>query len=74
MPTSKAANLGTINAWRRSRTRDGSAPFNPGRTLLASDRVRQVGEPVAMVVADTLAHAKDAAELIEVDYAPLADA
>jgi aerobic carbon-monoxide dehydrogenase large subunit len=67
----KAANLGTIKCMAPIKNADGSAPFNPGRTLLASDRVRQVGEPVAMVVADTLAHAKDAAELISVDYEPL---
>ncbi len=68
MPTSKAANLGTIKCMAPIKNSDGSAPFNPGRTLLASDRVRQVGEPVAMVVAESLAQAKDAAELIEVDY------
>ncbi|HKV13923.1 MAG TPA: xanthine dehydrogenase family protein molybdopterin-binding subunit [Reyranella sp.] len=39
--------------------------------LLAADRVRFVGEPVALVVAETLAQALDAAELIVVDYAPL---
>ncbi|HXE17718.1 MAG TPA: molybdopterin cofactor-binding domain-containing protein, partial [Stellaceae bacterium] len=67
----KAANLGLIKCMAPIKNADGSAPFNPGRTLLASDRVRQVGEPVAMVVADTLAHAKDAAELIDVSYDPL---
>ena len=36
-----------------------------------ADRVRYVGDPVAMVVAETLAEAKDAAELVEVDYEPL---
>ncbi|HEY3848903.1 MAG TPA: xanthine dehydrogenase family protein molybdopterin-binding subunit, partial [Acetobacteraceae bacterium] len=39
--------------------------------LLAADLVRYVGEPVALVIADTRAHALDAAELIAVDYAPL---
>jgi len=39
--------------------------------LLAGDKVRFVGETVAMVVAETLAQALDAAELIEVDYEPL---
>jgi carbon-monoxide dehydrogenase large subunit len=38
--------------------------------MLALDRVRHVGDPVALVVAETLDQAKDAAELIEVDYAP----
>lgn len=38
---------------------------------LATDRVRHVGQPVALVVANTLAEARDAAELIEVDYETL---
>ena len=38
---------------------------------LAQDRVRYVGEAVAMVVAETAAAAADAAELVEVDYQPL---
>src|SRR3989338_7159517 len=35
---------------------------------LATDHVRFVGDPVALVVAETPAQARDAAELIEVDY------
>jgi len=38
---------------------------------LATDRVRYVGDPVALIVAETLAKAQDAAELVEVDYASL---
>lgn len=38
--------------------------------LLAEDRVRHVGEPVALVVAGTRAQALDAADLVEVAYAP----
>jgi 2-furoyl-CoA dehydrogenase large subunit len=40
----------------------------------AIDRARHVGEPVAVVVADTRYIAEDACELIEVDYEPLAAA
>ncbi|MDJ0826451.1 MAG: xanthine dehydrogenase family protein molybdopterin-binding subunit [Rhodobacter sp.] len=47
---------------------DGSLGAGPLRPALAKGRVRFVGEPVAMVVAETLARAKDAAELIEFDY------
>jgi len=47
---------------------DGSEPPMPERPTLARDRVRFVGEPVACVLADTLAHAKDAAEAVMVDY------
>lgn len=41
------------------------------RPPLAIDRVRFVGEAVAVVVAETKAQAVDAAELVEVDYDPL---
>ncbi len=47
---------------------DGKAPDAPHRPILAKDRVRYVGEPVAIVVAETLALARDASELIEVEY------
>ena len=45
------------------------SPFNPAaaRTLLASDKVRHVGEPVAVVVAETYQQAADAAEMVFVD-------
>ncbi len=66
-----AAKLGTIKCVVPLKNRDGSAYPNPGRPLLAADRVRHVGEAVAMVVAETLAQAKDAAELVEVEYATL---
>jgi aerobic carbon-monoxide dehydrogenase large subunit len=54
------------------KNRDGSDSFTPSRPVIAQGRVRYVGEPVALVVAATLAEARDAAEQIEVDYAPLA--
>ncbi|HEX3537089.1 MAG TPA: xanthine dehydrogenase family protein molybdopterin-binding subunit, partial [Stellaceae bacterium] len=38
---------------------------------MPQERVRFVGEPVAVVVAETLAQAKDAAELLAIDYEPL---
>jgi carbon-monoxide dehydrogenase large subunit len=43
----------------------------PPRYALARDRVRHVGDPVAFVVATTREAARDAAELVEVEYAPL---
>jgi aerobic carbon-monoxide dehydrogenase large subunit len=51
--------------------RDGSPAPLPGRPALVRDRTRHVGDTVAMVVAETLGAARDAAELIEVDYEPL---
>src|SRR5579864_5798386 len=50
---------------------DGSAIEAPAQMPLVVDRVRFVGEPVALVVAETLAGAKNAAELIGVEYRPL---
>jgi carbon-monoxide dehydrogenase large subunit len=49
----------------------GGAPVTTRHDLLASDRVRVVGEPVAIVVAATIAEAKDAAALVAVDYRAL---
>jgi aerobic carbon-monoxide dehydrogenase large subunit len=46
---------------------DGSPIFAPQRPALVADRGRYVGDPVAMVIAETLPQAKDAAELVEVD-------
>ena len=46
----------------------GEALKVPPRPVLATDRVRFVGEPVALVVAQTAHQAQDAAELIIVDY------
>ena len=43
----------------------------PPRPSLAQGAVRHVGEAVACIIADTREAAEDAAELIEVDYAPL---
>ena len=40
------------------------------RPLLASDRVRFVGEPVVAIVAESLAQAQDAAELVDITYQP----
>src|SRR5471030_676968 len=49
--------------------RDGTQRADTPRPMLAKGRVRHVGDPVALVVAETLEQAKDAAELVEVDYA-----
>ena len=50
---------------------DGTSIFRPPRPALVTDKVRVVGDYVAFVVAETLDQAKDAAELIDVDYEPL---
>lgn len=51
--------------------RGGQGILVPERPVLARDRVRFVGEEIAVVVAETPAAARDAADLIEVDYEDL---
>lgn len=46
-------------------------PEGTARPILATERVRFVGEPLVAIVAETLAQAVDAAELVVVDYSPL---
>ena len=55
---------------KRSRP-DGSPMFWRAHPVLARDRVRTIGDPVAMVIAETPEQAKDAAELVEVEYEAL---
>jgi hypothetical protein len=54
------------------KSRDGSAFFIAPHPVLAVDVVRYVGEPLVVIVAETLAHAIDAAERVDVVYEPLA--
>jgi carbon-monoxide dehydrogenase large subunit len=49
----------------------GPKGFRTLRSILATDKVRAVGDRVAFVVAETLEEARNAAELIEIEYEPL---
>ena len=53
------------------KNRDGSPLLQTNRLPLMTDKVRFVGDPVAFVVAETLAQARDAAEAVTVDIDPL---
>ena len=53
------------------KNRDGSPLLQTNRMPLATEKVRFVGDPVAFVVAETVAAARDAAEAVEVDIEPL---
>ena len=53
------------------KNRDGSPMRYTPRPALAGDKVRFVGDPVACVIAETVAQAKDAAEAVTVDVEPL---
>jgi aerobic carbon-monoxide dehydrogenase large subunit len=63
--------LGTIPCLIPVTYGDGSTAPMPARPAIVRERVRHVGDTVAMVVADSLAAARDAAELIVVDFGPL---
>jgi len=60
----------TAPSLKRSRP-DGAPMFWRAHPGLAKGKVRHVGDPVAIVAAETHAQAKDAAELVMVDYEPL---
>ena len=64
-------NLGTMQMTLKRKRPDGSPMFAPPHRGLTPDRVRYVGDPVAMVIAETLAQAEDAAERLRIDYEPL---
>ncbi len=64
----KADGLGGLICGWMIHSKDGS-PMNAGpHPALADGKVRYVGDHVAVIVADTYAEAKSAAELVEVDY------
>src|ERR671918_2072365 len=63
--------LGTMKMTLKRTRPDGSPMFAPPHRGLAQDRARYVGDPIALVVAETRAQAEDAAELVQVDYEPL---
>jgi carbon-monoxide dehydrogenase large subunit len=65
------AKNGTMKMTLKRKRPDGSPMFAPPHRGLAQDRVRYVGDPVAVVIAETLAGAEDAAELIRIEYEPL---
>jgi aerobic carbon-monoxide dehydrogenase large subunit len=66
-----SANYGPYTCGLPLKSRDGSPLLQTNRTALMSDKVRYVGDPVAFVVAETLAQARDAAEAVVLDIDPL---
>ena len=67
----RAAGLRPIPCAAEITNKDGSQRADPPRWPLAVDRVRHVGDAVALVIAETAHRARDAAEAVAVDYAPL---
>ncbi len=62
-----ADKVGNLLCLTGVKNEDGSDHPRPPRTILATDKVRHVGEPVAFIVAETLAQARDATDLIELE-------
>jgi carbon-monoxide dehydrogenase large subunit len=63
-----AENLGGFTTMMRRNGPDGQPNFSPLFEIIVREVVRYAGEPVAIVVADSLNAAKDAAELIDITY------
>jgi carbon-monoxide dehydrogenase large subunit len=64
----EAAGVGNVGRHAPLSGRGGKKLVMPNRPALARDRVMHIGEPVAMVIADTALAAQDAAERVIVDY------
>ena len=67
----KAAGIGGISRHPPVVGRGGAKMAMPFRPALAGDKVMHVGDPVAMVVAETRGAALDAADIVQVDYEEL---
>ncbi|MBT5454991.1 MAG: xanthine dehydrogenase family protein, partial [Rhodospirillaceae bacterium] len=67
----RADGIGNIPSGLPLKNRDGSPYIVPPRTGLAVGRVRHVGEPIAVVIAETTAQAQEAAEAVMVDCTSL---
>jgi carbon-monoxide dehydrogenase large subunit len=63
-----AAGLGTLICGWAVTGKDGEPHRSPPHPILATDTVRHVGDPLAVVIAETYAQARDAAEQVVVDY------
>lgn len=66
-----ADQLGGLPAGWLIKNKDGSNMVEPPHPALAIGKVRHVGDPVVMVVAETRTQAREAAQLVEIDYEPL---
>ncbi|MGC2825525.1 MAG: xanthine dehydrogenase family protein molybdopterin-binding subunit [Pseudolabrys sp.] len=67
----KTANVGSVSRHPPVPGRGGAKMIMPFRPSLAGEKVMHVGDPVAMVVAETTAAAQDAADLVQVEYEEL---
>ena len=65
------AALGGVPCGWQIHNKDGSPMAEPPHPVLAREKVRHVGDPIAVVIAETRQQARDAAELLHVDLQPL---
>jgi carbon-monoxide dehydrogenase large subunit len=63
-----AANVGGLPCGWLIHSTDGKPMNEPPHPVIAHDKVRHVGDQVALVIAESVKEAKDAVELIDVDY------
>ncbi|MGH7036172.1 MAG: xanthine dehydrogenase family protein molybdopterin-binding subunit, partial [Stellaceae bacterium] len=66
-----AAGLGSLPCGWGVKSKDGSPMAEPPHPVLAVGRVRHVGDPVAVVIAEAKDEAEEAAELVEISYKSL---
>src|SRR5476649_1011337 len=66
-----SAGYGPYTCGLQLKSRDGTPLLETNRTALMSEKVRYVGDPIAFVVAETLAQARDAGEAVVLDIDPL---
>ena len=67
----EADGVGGVPCGWQIHNKDGSPMAEPKHPVLAVGKVRHVGDPVAVVIADTRQHAKNAAELLDIQYEDL---
>jgi aerobic carbon-monoxide dehydrogenase large subunit len=66
-----AENIGGLPCGWQIHNKDGSPMAEPPHPVIAVGKVRHVGDPVAVVIAETKQQAKDASELLVIDYTDL---
>jgi len=66
-----ADNIGGLPCGWQIHNKDGSPMAEPPHPVLAQGKVRHVGDPIAVVIAETKQQAKDAAELLDIDLTDL---
>ena len=66
-----ADGIGGLPCGWQIHNKDGSPMAEPMHPVLATGKVRHVGDPIAVVIAETKAQAKDAAELLVIDFEDL---